>query len=70
MARPEKEANPNKAGGRENAPGQNKTVTFINDATGETREGTMNDFHNTLKAEGFRRVDDEETEAEAPDTSS
>lgn len=58
MAKPDKASNPNQAGGRENAPGQNKTRTFVNDA-GETVEGTMNDFHSTLREQGYRPQGDE-----------
>jgi hypothetical protein len=43
--------------GRESAPGQNTIRQFVNDA-GETIEGTMNDFHNTLRDQGYRPVDD------------
>jgi hypothetical protein len=55
------------ARGRVNAPGQNKAHTFVNDA-GETVEGTMNDFHDRLKGEGYRPVDDaaETTDETAP----
>jgi hypothetical protein len=46
--------------GRANAPGQNTVKTFVNDA-GETVEGTMADFHATLREQGYRPVDLEET---------
>jgi hypothetical protein len=68
MAKPDKTDNPNKAGGRANAPGQNTVRTFVNDA-GETIDGTMNDFHATLKDQGYRPVDDDDAEdvaVEAP----
>jgi hypothetical protein len=45
------------ARGRADALGQNKVRTFVNDA-GETVEGTMNDFHATLKDQGYRQADD------------
>jgi hypothetical protein len=61
MAKPDKTDNPNKAGGRANAPGQNKVRTFVNEA-GETVEGTMNDFHATLKDQGYRPADDDDAE--------
>ena len=65
MAKPDKADNPRKAGGRANAPGQNKERTFVNDA-GETVTGTMNDFHATLKDQGYRPVDDEDAAEEPP----
>jgi hypothetical protein len=69
MAKPDKTDNPNKAGGRADAPGQNKVRTFVNEA-GETIEGTMNDFHATLKDQGYRPADDdddgEDVAVEAP----
>jgi hypothetical protein len=67
MAKPDKTDNPNKAGGRADAPGQNKVRTFVNEA-GETVDGTMNDFHATLKDQGYRPVDDdaEDVAVEAP----
>ncbi len=49
---------PDHAGhGRESAPGQNKPRTFVNDA-GEQTTGTMNTFHETLKDQGYRPVED------------
>jgi hypothetical protein len=57
MAKPDKAANENQARGRNDAPGQNKMRQFVNDA-GETVEGTMNDFHTTLREQGYRPVDD------------
>jgi hypothetical protein len=64
MAKPEDRTdNPNKAGGRETAPGQNKV--FTNPTTGETRTGTMGQFNKENWAdEGFEApVDDAEGEA-------
>jgi hypothetical protein len=61
MAKPDKTDNPNKAGGRADAPGQNKVRTFVNEA-GETTTGTMNDFHATLKDQGYRPADDDDGE--------
>ncbi len=51
--------------GRESAPGQNKIRTFVND-TGLTVTGTMNTFHETLKEQGYRPVEDA-AETDAPD---
>ena len=63
----DKADNPNKAGGRADAPGQNKTRTFCN-AAGECVQGTMNDFHSTLREQGYRPGDDDATEdGETPD---
>ncbi len=65
MAKPDKADNPNKAGGRADAPGQNKMRTFVNDA-GETVQGTKNEWHATLKDQGYRQVDDD-TPDDAPE---
>jgi hypothetical protein len=46
------------AKGRTTAPGQNRTRTFINDA-GETIDGTMNDYHDTLREQGYRPVEND-----------
>jgi hypothetical protein len=46
------------AKGRATAPGQNRTRTFINDA-GETIDGTMNDYHDTLREQGYRPVEND-----------
>ena len=61
MAKPDK-ANRPKGRGRENAPGQNKTKTFVHQDTGDTVTGTMNDFHATLKDQGYRPADEVEAE--------
>ena len=65
MAKPEKTGRP--AGkGRENAPGQNKVKTFVHETNGDTVTGTMNDFHATLKDQGYRPKDEvEEVEEDA-----
>jgi hypothetical protein len=55
-----------KAKGRANARGQNKEKVFVNEATGEQRVGTMNDYHTSLKRDGFRPLDDEAAVDEAP----
>ena len=52
MAKPDKADKPNK--------GQNKIRTFVNDA-GETVTGTMAEWHATLKAQGYRQVEEVET---------
>jgi predicted DNA-binding WGR domain protein len=66
MEKSEKADQLNRAQGRKNAPGQNKMRQFVNDA-GETIEGTMNDFHTTLREQGYRPVEaDEDEGAEAP----
>ncbi len=65
----EKADNPNKAQGRETAPGQNKE--FTNPTTGDVRIGTMGDFHKGNWAdEGYvAPAGDSEAEAdETPDT--
>jgi hypothetical protein len=62
MAKPDKAPNANKAGGRENAPGQNTMREFVNDA-GERVTGTMNDFHDRLREQGYRPVEDDAASA-------
>jgi hypothetical protein len=42
------------------------THTFVNDA-GETREATMREFRETLRDEGYRKVDEPEAETETPE---
>lgn len=66
MAKPDKVDNPNKAGGRETAPGQNKV--FTNPVTGETRTGTMGQYNKENWAdEGFERpADENESDEETP----
>lgn len=60
----EKSGGKSQGGGRENAPGQNKSRLFVHQENGDQVTGTMNDFHNTLKDQGYRPVD----EAEESDT--
>jgi hypothetical protein len=63
----ERADNPNKAKGRESAPGQNKV--FTNETTGETRTGTMGDFHKGNWADDGFVAPNEKNEAEAPENS-
>ena len=59
MAKPEKKApNANKAKGRETAQGQNTIRTFVHKETGDEVTGTMNEFHATLKDQGYRQKDE------------
>jgi hypothetical protein len=68
MPKPEEKAdNPNKAGGRADAPGQNKV--FTNPTTGETRTGTVGQYNKENWAdEGFEKPadDDDAAEGETP----
>jgi hypothetical protein len=67
MAKPDKTDNPNKAGGRANAPGLDKEKDYVNDA-GETVTVTKREWHETYKDQGYRAPEDDdgdETE-EAP----
>lgn len=62
MAQPEKVA----PAGRAAAPGQQKERTFVNDATGVETTGTMEEFHTTLKDQGYRPKDDTEEATTTP----
>ena len=58
MAKPENKGQGQQAGGRQNAPGQNKPRLFVHQETGDQVTGTMNDFHNTLKDQGYRPIEE------------
>ncbi len=60
----EKSGGKSQGGGRANAPGQNKSRLFVHQENGDQVTGTMAEFHNTLKGQGYRPVD----EAEESDT--
>ncbi len=59
MPKPDKATKPNQ--------GQDeKTHTFVNEASGETREATMREFRDSLRDQGFTKPEDaaEETPTE------
>jgi len=43
-----------------------KTHTFVNAASGETREATMREFRDTLRAQGFTKPEDAADVAPTP----
>ncbi len=60
MAKPDKAAKPNQ--------GQDgKTHTFVNTASGETREATQREFKDTLRDQGFVKQEDAAEVGPAPE---
>ena len=68
MAKPEKTDNPNKAGGRETAPGLDKVVTYVN-AEGNEIQVSKREWHDTYKDQGYRPANDVDDDETGEDTS-
>lgn len=64
MAKPENAGSQRDNANKPNQGQDEKTHTFVNDA-GETVEGTMRQFRDTLRDQGYRKPEDAEEEPTA-----